>query len=245
MAPPDIAPETAPETAPQTASGAAPTPPDTASGAALAVVLVFAAGFVDAVAFLGFGGVFSSFMSGNSTRLGTAWAGGDTRTAVLYASAVALFVLGAAAGRVVRTGASPFRRAAVLALTGLLLLGAAAAGRLGLSPAALTFSALAMGVQNAAIHRAGATPVTVTYVTGALVRVGEALGDLVTGVRPRGLLVHAGLWIGLVAGAVAGARAYAHEGVAALVAPALLLWLLAAFLAAGAALRRPSPRSAA
>ena len=237
-----------PETAPETASGVAPPAPGRAApeapGVLLAVVLLFAAGFVDAVAFLAFGGVFTSFMSGDSTRLGAAWAQGDARLAVLYASAVALFVLGAAAGRVVRTGASPFRRAAVLALTGLLLLGAAAAGRFGLTPAALTFSALAMGVQNAAIHRAGATPVTVTYVTGALVRLGEALGDLVLGRRPQGLFVHAALWLALVAGAVAGARGYGHAGVQALAGPALLLWLLAALLAAGAALRRPSPRSA-
>jgi uncharacterized membrane protein YoaK (UPF0700 family) len=242
-----------PETAPETAFGASATPSATpgaerraaAGGVALAVVLVGAAGYVDAVAFLGFGGVFTSFMSGDSTRLAAAWAGGEARAAVLYASAVALFVLGAAAGRVVRTGASPFRRAAVLALTGLLLLGAAGAGRVGLPAAALSLSALAMGAQNAAIHHAGPTPVTVTYVTGALVRVGEGLGDLLLGRRPHGLGVHAALWAGLVAGAVAGARGFLRAGLETLLAPALLIGFLAALLAALAALGRPSPRSAA
>ncbi|ENT26150.1 hypothetical protein C037_02981 [Brucella suis 63/198] len=41
----------------------------------LGLVLTASAGFVDAIAFLQLGGFFASFMSGNTTQLGTAIAG--------------------------------------------------------------------------------------------------------------------------------------------------------------------------
>ena len=214
---------------------ASPAPTPAASGdtdlggVALAACLTCMAGFVDAVAFLGFGGVFASFMSGNTTRLGVAAAGSRTADLVLYASSVVLFVAGVAAGRAVG-GGSPPRRRAVLAL-------AALAGWAGMSAAALIAATLAMGAQNAVIHKAGRTPVTLTYVTGTLVRVGEGLADWLAGRGGEPTPAYVLLWAGLAAGAVAGAFAYSHWGAQALAVPAALAFLLAA--AVGGAEPRP------
>lgn len=202
-----------------------------AGGVRLAASLTLLAGFVDAVAFLGLGGVFASFMSGDTTRLAAELAAGRAGGAILYASAVALFVVGAALGRALSVGSSPRRRSAVLTLVGLLLAGAAVAGRTGADAAALVLAVVATGAQNAVIHRAGGAPVTLTYVTGALVHVGEGLADLVLGRGAPELGVHARLWLGLATGAMLGALAFARWGVAALGGPAALALALAAALA--------------
>ena len=214
-------------------ASSAPTPergPD-AGGVLLAAALTLTAGFVDAVAFLGLGGVFASFMSGDTTRLAVGLAAGAPGEAVLYASVVALFVTGAALGRALAVGSSPLRRSAVLALVGLLLGGAAVAGRLGADAAALVLAVVATGAQNGVIHRAGSLPVTVSYVTGALVRVGEGLADMALGRAAPGLGPNALLWLGLAAGAALGALAFARWGVAALAVPAALVLALSAALA--------------
>ena len=211
-------------------------------GVRLAACLTLLAGFVDAVAFLGLGGVFASFMSGDTTRLATELAAGRTQGAILYASAVALFVVGAALGRALSVGSSPWRRSAVLTLVGLLLAGAAVAGRTGADAAALVLAVVATGAQNAVLHRAGGAPVTLTYVTGALVHVGEGLADLALGRGAPELGVHARLWLGLATGAMLGALAFARWGLATLAAPATLALALAAGLAL---LQRRSTGSAA
>ena len=67
---------------------------------ALAYVLAGIAGYVDAMGFRHLGGVFVSFMSGNTTRLGVDIAMGDWDKAGQVASIIVLFV---AAPGLVRT----------------------------------------------------------------------------------------------------------------------------------------------
>ena len=63
---------------------------------ALACALSALAGYVDGIGFLHLGGLFVSFMSGNSTRLGVNLAAGHWSNAAEAIGLIALFVIGAA-----------------------------------------------------------------------------------------------------------------------------------------------------
>ena len=92
---------------------------------------------------------------------------------------------------------------------------------------ALTF---AMGALNAAMQKAGPLSVSVTYVTGMLVKFGRGLGQWACGQGMDKLLVLQIVpWAGLLAGAVLGAlsmRAFGERTYYAL--PALALAIAAA-----------------
>jgi uncharacterized membrane protein YoaK (UPF0700 family) len=67
---------------------------------------------------------------------------------------------------------------------------------------------LAMGSLNAALHRAGDVEVRLTFVTGALVRLGEGIGDYIAGrAQGWGWAEQALPWIGIVGGAIIAAAA--------------------------------------
>lgn len=188
------------------------------------LLLAAVAGCVDAIAFVEFGGVFLSFMSGNSTRLGIAIGQHDWAFAGLAFGLVALFVGGVAAGRLIgeRFGA---RRACVLLVIEALLLGIAAwlygDGR---QPQAPPFMAAAMGLANTVLARDGEASPAVTYMTGALVRVGEGLAR-----GGGGIALDLLLWLAFVAGGVVGALGDLADGGAMLRWPAAVLLLLAAW----------------
>src|SRR5215469_17958621 len=139
-------------------------------GLVLAGLLAALAGFVDATGYLHLSGLFVSYMSGNSTQLAVALGQGDLGEAGTIAELVALFVLGAAAGQVLAGFAGKWHLTWVLIGVAILL---AIAGALGTSPQPMV---LAMGALNAAMHRAGSIPVSLTFVTGVLVRFGQGLG---------------------------------------------------------------------
>lgn len=198
----------------------------------LAVLLSALAGYVDALGFLQLGGLFVSFMSGNSTRLAASLALGDWRTVVLAAGLLGLFVVGAMLGALVAGGEGPRSRSRVLALETLLLTGAALAAGAGQTAAAVTLMVLAMAVENAVFLRNGEVGVSLTYMTGALVKLGHALAAALKGGDALGFAPHLLLWAGLAGGAVVGAMAHGAMGLAALwpaAAAAALLALLARF----------------
>jgi len=93
----------------------------------LACALSALAGYVDAIGFLHLGGLFVSFMSGNSTRMGVSLAEGQWWSALESLGLIALFVAGAAAGSLIVLGRGVNRQPWVLLVEGLLL-GAAALG---------------------------------------------------------------------------------------------------------------------
>jgi len=72
---------------------------------------------------------------------------------------------------------------------------------------------MAMGALNASMHRAGKIPVSLTFVTGVLVRFGQGLGDFLAR-RSTGWkwLAQASPWIGLIAGATIGSIAHIRIG---------------------------------
>jgi uncharacterized membrane protein YoaK (UPF0700 family) len=204
---------------------------------ALAVALSGLAGFVDSLGFLSAGGFFVSFMSGNSTRLAVALSEGSA--AVLTgAGLIAGFVIGVVLGGLVGHHAGPARRPAVLAFVCALLVTAAIAAPFS-PPLALAAMVLAMGAENAALADNGEVRVGLTYMTGALVRVGQALANALTGRDPGHWRADLGLWLGLVTGAVAGALSYGSIGLGALwIAAGLAAALTLAALRLSAASRR-------
>jgi uncharacterized membrane protein YoaK (UPF0700 family) len=196
-------------------------------GLVLAGVLAALAGIVDAIAYLHLGGLFVSFMSGNSTQLGAALGQNDMAEAGTIAKLIAFFVAGAAAGQVVAVFAGGRHLAWVLVTVALLL---TLAGLLATAPEPLV---LAMGALNASLRRAGNIPVSLTFVTGVLVRFGQGLGDFLTG-RATGTvwLLQAIPWFGLIAGVILGTVTYDWIGEAAIWLPVILAGLLAAYAAA-------------
>jgi uncharacterized membrane protein YoaK (UPF0700 family) len=201
----------------------------------LAACLSALAGFVDALAFLKLGGFFVSFMSGNSTRLGVGLAQ-SSLNAVIAAGLIATFVAGVFLGSLVGARAGTRRRPFVLVVVALLLSVAAAFNLVGRNILAIGAMALAMGAENAVFEENGEVRIGLTYMTGALVKVGQRLASAAMGGDPLGWASYLLLWAGLVCGGIAGATAYHLLGLSA-------LWIAvfaAGVLAAAAACMGPS-----
>ena len=180
----------------------------TVSALFLAGGMAFLAGSTDAFGFQQLRGLYVSFMSGNTTMLGMSMGSGGFARSASIAGLIGLFVLGATAGEVLLNVAHRFQAAAVLFAVSLLLC----------SPLifpSLTMAALvsAMGALNAAMNKVGDTNVSLTYVTGALVKLGQGAGNWLTcQTADLSWLLHAPMWASLLAGAVAGAELQ-HLGV--------------------------------
>ena len=165
------------------------------------------AGMVDAVGFIRLRHLFVSYMSGNSTQFAVALGRGELRAAGGILILIVLFVAGAAGGQLLAHAGGRRRLAAVLVLVIALL---ATAAFFDTAPIPMV---LAMGALNAALHRAGNLPVSLTFVTGTLVRFGQGLGDVLAGrADSRGWAAQALPWLGLVAGAVLASAAYLRIG---------------------------------
>jgi uncharacterized membrane protein YoaK (UPF0700 family) len=181
----------------------------------LAALLAALAGYVDAIGFLQLGGFFVSFMSGNSTRLGVG-AVTNASFAGTAASLIGLFVAGVVAGVLVAPEGRRWRRPAVLALVTASLLAAAVLVEAGEPRWAMGPSAFAMGALNALFQRDGDVAIGVTYMTGALVRMGHRIASALRGGPRWEFLPFLMLWLSLTAGAVTGALVFGVIGGAAL-----------------------------
>lgn len=168
------------------------------------------AGFVDATGLLYLGGFFVSFMSGNSTRLAVGLAE-RSHDAAVAGALIACFVVGVFGGSLVGAAAGPRRRWVVLLLVAALLAAGAIFGAVGLGTATAAAMALAMGAENAIFERDGEI-VGLTYMTGTLVKIGQRLASAARGGPRFGWTPYAGLWAGLLAGAVLGAASYPALG---------------------------------
>jgi len=209
---------------------------------AFAIGLIAIAGYVDAVGFLKLGGLFVSFMSGNSTQFAVVATQGRWSDAGEAGGIVLLFVLGVVAGHLVALRAGVWRRPAILIMDAALLGGAVL---LAPSPLAMIPTVIAMGLQNEAQHKAGEIKTSLTYVTGTLVSLGEHLAGALSGSEPEKRwhwVAYLLLWLGLVLGAVIGARLYADQQIAALRWPAIILTICAIATAIPPWRRRPRRR---
>lgn len=187
------------------------------------------AGFVDATGFLAANAYFVSFMSGNTTRLGV-----DLVTspgnAWFPALLIAGFIVGVTGGALLAQAVRNHRKSAVLALTAVLL-AVAASGSLLAWPmvAVMLLLVAAMGALNNTFQRQGEVAVGLTYMTGALVRMGQGIAARMAGRQDNSWIAWLLLWVALATGAVLGAATWLAIGLAGLWIPTVAAALLAAF----------------
>jgi uncharacterized membrane protein YoaK (UPF0700 family) len=195
----------------------------------LAGALSALAGYVDGIGFLHLGGLFASFMSGNSTRMGVSLAAGNWSASAAALGLIVLFVLGAACGSLIVLGRGQHSQSRLLLIEALLLAAAALLYGFGLERLAIAAIVLAMGLENAVFQIEGGGGLGLTYVTGALVKVGQLIAAALTGGARFAWAPNLLLWAALVAGSVLGALAYHWINLAA-------IWFAAAFALALSAL---------
>jgi uncharacterized membrane protein YoaK (UPF0700 family) len=176
----------------------------------LAFGLAAVAGCVDSLGYLALNGFFVSFMSGNSTRFAVGLAAAEPHAMRVAGGLLALFVSG------VVLGALLARPRGALALVAILLASGAACAGLGRGVP----SALALGIANTVVQRAGRVSIAATYMTGTLVRMGQGLAEALRGGDRLGWLPYALLWCALLSGAVIGAALFQHFGLRGLWLPA-------------------------
>jgi uncharacterized membrane protein YoaK (UPF0700 family) len=156
----------------------------------VAVLLAGLTGFVDAIAFDRFLGVFVANQSGNAVFLGMAIGGSSVSTVWRPATAMVGFALGIVLGQLVRQRV-PHRRLGawllacelalfviVIAITGPIdrvhLIGG------GEGVLLIVLTSMAMGVQTEVISHVAGTAVATTYQTGAIARMGEAVSRVLS-----------------------------------------------------------------
>jgi uncharacterized membrane protein YoaK (UPF0700 family) len=212
-----------------------------------ACLLSALAGFVDAIGFIQTGGFFVSFMSGNSTRLGVGIAE-SARSALVATAIILCFLVGVVGGTLIGSRFERRRPAAVLfAIAVAIALAAVLEIRGGSGVGyAIALLALAMGAENAVFEQGGEVRFGVTYMTGSLVRVGNGIASAILGRDGNGWAGYLLLWLGFVAGAVAGASCYGLAGPASLwaasAAAAALALISLRLLAAGSLHASPAGR---
>lgn len=207
----------------------------------LLLALAFAAGYIDALSYLGLGHVFTANMTGNTVLLGIAIAQFDGGAIARSGLALAGFLAGVAVGAwIVERDYSETRwpRAVTLALAleSLILLAFAAGwllARDALATATTTavlivLSALAMGVQSAAVIRLEITGIATTYLTGTLTNlVARLMGRSRRKSKPfRNSALLAAVWIIYIGGVVIAAVDLSQNLVLALVLPVALLMVV-------------------
>ncbi|HEU0083499.1 MAG TPA: YoaK family protein [Bradyrhizobium sp.] len=188
---------------------------DSRRDVALACALSALAGYVDGIGFIHLGGLFVSFMSGNSTRMGVSLADGHWRDAAQAFGLIALFVTGAALGSLIVLGRGARRQSWILLAEALLLAAAAVCDGFGFAQAAVAAIVLAMGLENAVFQIEGGAGLGLTYVTGALVKAGQLIAAALSGGARWGWVLNLLLWAALVTGSFCGALAYGWFGLAA------------------------------
>jgi uncharacterized membrane protein YoaK (UPF0700 family) len=225
----------------------------------LLLLLACAAGYVDAVSYVGLGRVFTANMTGNTVLLGLALVQADSQAALRSGLALTGFLIGGVLGawiiaRSRSEGVWPPTVTAALALEGSFLLAFAVGWQvtIGASPppvvglALIVLSALAMGVQSAAVRRLDVLGIATTYITGTLTSlvirlVGERRGAGATAhtrhceamespvpparsVHGTGLL--AAVWLVYIGGAVAAAIAMRRDQVLVVALPIAVILIV-------------------
>ncbi|QUS41182.1 DUF1275 domain-containing protein [Tardiphaga alba] len=209
------------------------------SNLALACALSALAGYVDGIGFIHLGGLFVSFMSGNSTRLGVMIAELDWPKALEALKLIGLFVLGAGLGNFVGYGRGKHRQWMLLLTEAALLFAGAIAYQLDAPDITIMAIVLAMGLENAMFQTDGTAGIALTYMTGTLVRIGQLLAVALQGGPRWAWIPNLLLWSAMVAGAVIGTLVYLRFALAAVWFAAGAALLIAAITAL-AAWRQPA-----
>jgi len=144
----------------------------------MVLVLTWAASGVDAISYLGLGHVFTANMTGNAVLLGLAIGQGQGLAALRSIIALVGFVLGAALGAIIvgketHSTEWPITVTRAVWVEGIILAVFTVIWHLGLRSGAslyvlISVSALAMGIQSAAIRHLKVPGIATTYITGTL-----------------------------------------------------------------------------
>jgi uncharacterized membrane protein YoaK (UPF0700 family) len=213
---------------------------------ALMLLLTVLTGVVDAVSILSLGRVFVANMTGNVVFVGFALAGARGFSLAASVSALGGFLIGAAIGGVAVDRLGSHRGRLLLAVTGAefllvlaVLLAAALAGP-HLSGAAqdgiAALTALAMGLQNAAVRRLRVFDLTTTVLTMTLTGIAADTRQRDRFAVLRRLLAVVAMLAGAVAGAVLVLKVsnVAALGLAAALLAIVVLWTSAGIRAPAA-----------
>jgi uncharacterized membrane protein YoaK (UPF0700 family) len=201
------------------------------------------AGYVDAFAVRTYG-VYVSFMSGNTTQTGSMIGQEKLLAAVPAALAILFFVIGSIAGTwLTKSSLRQSRLILFAAIAALLavIIGGTQLGNQALSAnLCISMLCMAMGLMNTTQSQIGGEPMSLTFVTGTLNRIGshlalalrraplpDAQGAWDTHLRRAGL--GSSVWASFLAGAIMSASATVYFGMWALLAPFLGLLALTLF----------------
>lgn len=186
-------------------------------GLTLAICLASLAGFVDALGFRSLGGLFVSFMSGNSTRLAVNVSRDEAlASALLPLGIIGLFVMGVIIGTIIGHFASRWRGPAILAFVSVMLYSAAVFSAFEEKSLAIICMVFAMGAENNVFVKEGEVSIGITYMTGTLVKLGQRLAGSFLGGNKTSWLPYLALWLGLILGAVLGSLSYSKIGLQSL-----------------------------
>ena len=189
-------------------------------GLSLGLLLTATAGWVDAIGFLRLGGLYPSFMSGNTTQLGVALSHDDWHLVEMAATILGLFFVGGFCGGLAAALPSSWRLPAVLTLeTALLASAICLAVGYGREHGAVLLLPVAMGVQNAASQELRQSGSGTTFVTGTLFRAAHELGRAVVGRAGAAWFPQFLAWTSFAVGAGAGALGNVRWGILALSVP--------------------------
>ena len=169
------------------------------------------AGFVDITGFLQLNGYFVSFMTGNTTLLARDLAGGVSRAAV-PALLILGFVIGVSIGTLAGDRWAARRKPVVTALVAAMLIVAGGMRAVDLSAFSLALLVMAMGALNTVMSGNRANPVGLTYMTGALVRIGQNFAARWMKRDDRIKPGYGPLWLCLLGGAVLGTWLHTFDG---------------------------------
>lgn len=186
----------------------------------LGLLLTSAAGMIDIIGFIELGGFYTSFMSGNTTRLGGALAGADGMVIALPLGLVTMFFIGSFLGALIAgapKGGGNWVTALVLAGLAITL----GLHFVGVPPTqSMLVLATSAGAQNAIFTQQGAARLGATFITGTLFAAGQDLARAVRGQAPPLRWVqHLLVWLALLVGALIGAAAYGIWSIWALLLP--------------------------
>ena len=187
------------------------------------------AGYVDAYS-LQTTATFVSFMSGNTTGMGSFLGQRSMAAAIYPALAILFFVTGTFCGTWLLHSSGKRRRLYVMVS---ILLGVSIAvkmtGAWSTGPI-ISLLSLSMGMMNTALSSVGGEPVSLTFVTGSLNKIGSHLalafrgaplqnaqGTWDTHLRRAALM--AAIWAGFLTGAIIAGALTPHLGVKTLLAP--------------------------
>lgn len=191
------------------------------------VALALLAGFIDAIGFVLSGGLFVSFMSGNSTQSGVEFITGATLKGVVALTLVGGFLSGVVLAQASKRLLPQLGLSLRVAGLGVALL--AAAGPVLAWPApgfALAGVASVMGAMNTLFVDDGRARLAITYATGTLVSLGLAIAAKATKQAATSWKRPLAMWVALTLGAGIGAMAVSLLGPGSLLIAALVLILI-------------------